>query len=99
MVVSTPTGSTAYGYSAGGPVLSPELCGIAITPVCAHGGIRPVVIPDDRKVTVRIIRASGNGACVCADGNDVGFSQGEINIRKYAKKLTLLTKKSFTPEL
>lgn len=64
LVVATPTGSTAYGLSAGGPVLSPELNCIVIVPICAHTmTVRPLVVPDTEKITVRseVLNVSADG--------------------------------------
>jgi NAD+ kinase len=54
VVLSTPTGSTAYSLSAGGPVVFPTLETIVVTPVSAHTlAIRPVILPSSAEVTVR----------------------------------------------
>ena len=57
LIVSTPTGSTAYALSAGGPVLSPDLEVMVVTPICAHAlSTRPLVLGTDR--TLRVLVAS-----------------------------------------
>ena len=59
VLVATPTGSTAYNLSAGGPVLAPELRSLVVTPVAPHLGFdRSVVLDPTRSVTVRS-RGSG----------------------------------------
>ena len=54
LIISTPTGSTAYGLSAGGPVLHPELDAIVIVPICPHTlNARPLVVPSSEHITVK----------------------------------------------
>jgi NAD+ kinase len=68
LVVSTPTGSTAYSLSAGGPVLSQKMEGIVITPICPHSlSFRPIVIRADSVVEVRGARFN-EGTTVSIDG-------------------------------
>lgn len=55
VIVATPTGSTAYSLSAGGPILSPSCACFVISPLASHNfGIRPVVIPDSSRIELRI---------------------------------------------
>ncbi len=57
IIISTPTGSTAYNLSAGGPIVSPRLSAIVITPVCPHSlSFRPIVINADSVVSIQMIR-------------------------------------------
>ncbi|MCK7502895.1 MAG: NAD(+)/NADH kinase [Desulfobacterales bacterium] len=55
LIISTPTGSTAYNLSAGGPVVVPELNAIVIAPICPHSlTSRPILIPADEEIMVKI---------------------------------------------
>ena len=57
IIVSTPTGSTAYNLSAGGPIVSAGLSAIVITPVCPHSlSFRPIVINADSQVAIEMVR-------------------------------------------
>ncbi len=68
LIISTPTGSTAYNLSAGGPILSPKLNAMVITPICPHSlSFRPIVINADNKVEVFGIRVN-EGTTVTIDG-------------------------------
>ena len=54
LIISTPTGTTAYSLSAGGPVISPKLDCLLIIPICPHTlNTRPVVIPSDEKIIIK----------------------------------------------
>ena len=70
LVVCTPTGSTAYNLSAGGPVMNPTTACLALTPISPHSlTMRPMVVPDTTIVTVRTITREGN-YLVSVDGED-----------------------------
>jgi len=70
IIVSTPTGSTAYAFAAGGPILSPEMRVLEIVPVCAHLLVnRPLVLAADEVVTLR--HGGGEAACLVGDGEVV----------------------------
>jgi len=68
LIVSTPTGSTAYSLSAGGPILLPGLCSFVLTPICPHTLTqRPLVLPDEVHLEV-IVRTPGRDGQLTVDG-------------------------------
>jgi len=69
LVAASPSGSTAYSLSAGGPVVAPGLEAIVVTPVCPHTlGMRALVLPPSLEVRVTIKARDGGGAIVSLDG-------------------------------
>lgn len=55
LIVSTPTGSTAYSLSAGGPIIHPLAKALLLTPICPRSlSFRPVVLPDTSEVTIKV---------------------------------------------
>ena len=85
VIISTPTGSTAYSLSAGGPIVEPEAKNIIITPICAHDvGSRCIVASDKRTVTVEMILNARRNAYLSVDGGKAfRLNMGDIaTIRK-----------------
>jgi NAD+ kinase len=84
LIVATPTGSTAYNLSAGGPVIYPSMNAVVITPICPFTlSNRPIVVPDESKIDVRLITDKEDVA-LTLDGQ-VGFplkAGDQIVIRK-----------------
>lgn len=78
LIVSTPTGSTAYNVSAGGPIVSPDVRAIAITPIAAHTlAFRPVVISGDSRIELAI-RTANQGTSLILDGRIAsGLAEGD----------------------
>ncbi|KAN0081202.1 ATP-NAD kinase-like domain containing protein [Tylopilus felleus] len=69
MIVSTPTGSTAYSLSAGGPIVHPSLSAVVLVPICPRSlSFRPLVFPASSSVTLRISDRSRAAAGVSMDG-------------------------------
>lgn len=69
VVVSSPTGSTAYSLSAGGPIVAPGVEAMIITPVCAHTlAVRPVVVPADATICVEPMSPGAEDLLVSYDG-------------------------------
>jgi NAD+ kinase len=84
LIVSTPTGSTAYNLSAGGPVIFPSMNAIVITPICPFTlSNRPLVVPDDADIELRL-KTDKEDVALTLDGQ-VGFSlqvEDRVMIRK-----------------
>ena len=72
LIVATPTGSTAYNLSAGGPIIYPSMNAVVITPICPFTlSNRPIVVPDDSMIEVRLVTENEEVA-LTLDGQ-VGF--------------------------
>lgn len=94
IIIATPTGSTAYGLSAGGPVLAPSLNAFVIVPICPHTlTARPIVVPSDEKISVCVEEK----ASVSADGQEFFVFDKEIVIEKsgFMAKLALINDLEF----
>jgi NAD+ kinase len=97
LVVATPTGSTAYSLSAGGPIVSPECHVLTVTPICPHALTnRPVVIGATEVVELRLARGSGEGT-VQADGMDISSvgSNSIVRVKTSADTVPI----AFLPEI
>lgn len=97
LIITTPTGSTAYGLSAGGPVLSPSLDAVAIIPICPHTlTARPIVVPSNEKIVISTCDTCTNFIIV-ADGQDSYHVSSKIEIEKseFSAKLALLDDNEF----
>lgn len=100
VIIATPTGSTAYSLSAGGPIMEPEAKGILITPVCAHEvGSRCIVVSDSRIVTVGLTHNARRNAFLSVDGGKATkINMGDvITVKKsnLTTKLVRLKSRSF----
>lgn len=95
VVIATPTGSTAYSLSCGGPVVMPELDVFVISPICPHFlGARPMLIPTEGNVEIAFA-SDFSAASISADGQEECFVQrgDKIIISKSPHKAKLLTLK------
>ena len=100
VIIATPTGSTAYSFSAGGPVVEPDAKNIIITPICGHEvGSRCIVASDRRTVTVEMVQNARRNAYLSADGGRaVRLNMGDTAIIKKSNletKLVRLKDRSF----
>lgn len=92
LIVSTPTGSTAYSLSAGGPIVHPSVDAITLTPICPHTlSHRPLLIPSSGHLEARLIGRE-EGAITTFDGQDsITINQGDvIAIRASAHRAQLI---------
>ncbi len=100
LVVATPTGSTAYSMSAGGPIVDPGLDVCIITPVCAHTmSSKPVIVPGNANIEIHFRSTFNDMAMLTADGKEgIRLNEGDvINIRGSERCVGLikLSDKSF----
>lgn len=92
VIISTPTGSTGYNITAGGPILSPSSDTLVITPICPQTPSFPVVISGDEEVKVKVTYRSASDVALVSDGKIVRYIQNdeEIIIRKSKKHVKLI---------
>ena len=89
LIISTPTGSTAYCLSAGGPIIAPSVPAFVIVPICPHTlTARPLVIPDNEKISITIAENDAP-LMLASDGYDLGILADSIDIEKSQKKVLL----------
>ena len=88
IIVATPTGSTAYSLSAGGPIVDPSLNSMIVTPICPHKMYsRTIIVPPEKAVTIKCRTSLDNEAVVAADSEILGkFSGNETVVIKIARK-------------
>lgn len=88
LVVSTPTGSTAYNLSAGGPLLDPTLPCFVLTPVCPHSlTMRPIVVPDGARIDIttharseQYLTSLDGESIVCPAGSTVSITRSPMKV-------------------
>lgn len=91
LIVSTPTGSTAYSLSAGGPIINPAVHSLILTPVCPHTLThRPLIVQDDVEIDVTLT-SKDEGAMATLDGQvGVALTQGDTVVLKVSEHRTRL---------
>lgn len=100
VIIATPTGSTAYSLSAGGPIVEPEARNILITPICAHDvGSRCIVASEKRVISVNMVKNARRNAYLSVDGGKaLRLNMGDVATIKTSKletKLVRLKERSF----
>jgi len=104
MIVATPTGSTGYALSAGGPVVDPELRALIVTPICAHTlSARTLVVPADRTLAIGLPESEAEEVHLTADGQE-GMSlrnvdRVEITEAPFSARLIVLPGETFYAKL
>ncbi|MDO5859834.1 bifunctional NADP phosphatase/NAD kinase [Methanobrevibacter sp.] len=92
LIVSTPSGSTAYAMSAGGPIVDPKVGGFIIIPICPYKlGARPFIVSDNSEITVKLLK-KGKTAVFVMDGqlNEEAEYEEEIKFKKSDKDVYLI---------
>lgn len=98
LIIATPTGSTAYALSGGGPILHPALNAIVLVPMFPHRlSNRPIVIDGDAKIEVVIHKQNASTPFISCDGQHrIRIEPGsKITVQKHEKKLQLIHPKSY----
>ena len=94
VILCTPTGSTAYSMSAGGPIIEPSAKNFLITPICAHAMLaKSIVVAPERVVTVKVGKVGRHNAFLSVDGGRAfRLNVGDEITVKSAKKVTKLVR-------
>ena len=92
LIVSTPTGSTAYSLSGGGPIMHPALDTIALVPICPHTlSNRPIVLPASQQIEIRLSQPGMTGQISFDGATQALIEYGDsVQIKRYPKEITLL---------
>jgi len=93
LIVATPTGSTAYALSCGGPIINPRLDAVVVIPICPHTlSDRPVVIPANQHIEVTLLERDNTNAEVSVDGHTLGELQPDdrLVIEDSLSRITLI---------
>ncbi|MGE5481902.1 MAG: NAD(+)/NADH kinase [Bacteroidota bacterium] len=99
MIVATPTGSTAYSLSAGGPIVSPEVEAVVITPICPHTlAARSIVVPPQEGIVVELVGRE-EGTLLTVDGQEgvplIKTDRLLVEVAPYRTRLVRLHARSF----
>lgn len=93
LVVATPTGSTGYSLSAGGPIVSPHVDAMILTPICAHSlQHRPFVVPGSAEICLKLGTDAEQHACLEVDGQSCASlaAGSQVCIRRADKRIRLI---------
>lgn len=100
LIISTPTGSTAYSMSAGGPIIDPSTENICITPICSHSlSAKPILLGVNNEITLKSFSKKRTEIYLTVDGRKVAnvkpYTEIKITKSKIAVKLIRLNDRSF----
>ena len=93
LIVATPTGSTAYALSCGGPIIEPQLDAVVIVPICPHTLTdRPIVIAAGQEIEIRLLDREDTRADISVDGHLLGaiHADGKLTINAAEKRIHLI---------
>ncbi len=93
LIVATPTGSTAYALSCGGPIIEPALDAVVVVPICPHTlSDRPIVLPASQTIEVSVLERDATKAEITADGVSIGdIEPGDVlSITAAHRRATLI---------
>lgn len=93
LVIASPTGSTAYSLSAGGPIVAPSLSAMIVTPICAHSlGVRPLVVRADATIRVDPVESHAQDLLVSFDGQETDTMAPDdiLEVRAAPARVTLV---------
>lgn len=94
VIISTPTGSTAYSMSAGGPIVEPSAKNLLMTPICAHAMLaKSIVVSPERVISVRVGKIGRHNAFLSVDGGRAfRLSTGDVITTRASQKVTRLVR-------
>jgi len=91
VIVATPTGSTGYSLSCGGPIVFPETGSFVITPVAPHNlNVRPIIVPDDNIISFEVESRSENIICALDSRREIVGKNVSLAVKKEDFKVSLL---------
>ena len=100
LIAATPTGSTAYSMSAGGPVIDPTMKCVCLTPICSHSlAAKPILIGENKEIKLKAYSKKRTDICLSVDGRKVAnikpFTEIYITQSKNMVKLVRINERSF----
>ena len=92
IIIATPTGSTAYSLSCGGPIIDPEINCYVLVPICPHTlSDRPIVMPDTKNIEIKLQQNNKNKAEITIDGRSIcDFTESDKLLITKSNKKTIL---------